>query len=283
MRRCGPPLRQAGERHGGRIGAARRGAAAGVPGGWRQAAESRPWRRTLLHYSDRVEERILVVEDDPCLAGLLNGELSRLGYRVAEARTGAHALASVRARPPGLVLLDMGLPDIDGSRVLAQLRAGGDPTPVIVLTARDDRRDRIDGLLAGADDYIVKPFDMAELDARIRAVLRRAGPMDGGGLLVGRLRLLPDEARITLAGAPLPLTPRELQVLRRLMRNVDRVVTKAQLTDALAELNEDVGDKTVEVYIHRIRQKLAGHDVEIVTVRGFGYLLRRGVAAGRGV
>ena len=234
-----------------------------------------PRVRVALIYSQPMDARILVVEDDFHIADVLSRELSRLGYEVLEARNGAQALASVRSRQPSLMLLDMGLPDMDGSSVLRQLRAAGNALPVIVLTARDDQRDRIDGLHAGADDYVLKPFDLSELDARIQAVLRRAGPMASQGIVVGALHLLPDEARATLAGAPLALTPREWQVLRRLMKQRDRVVTKAQLIDAMGELNENVADKSVEVYIHRIRHKIAGHDVEIVTARGFGYLLRQ--------
>ena len=226
-------------------------------------------------YIQRVIARILVVEDDFHIAGVLSLELSRLGYEVLEARNGAQALAIVRSRQPGLMLLDMGLPDMDGSNVLGQLRASGNALPVIVLTARDDQRDRIDGLRAGADDYVVKPFDLNELDARIRAVLRRAAPVDPQGLVVGALHLLPDEARASLGGAPLALTPRELRLLQRLMKNRDRVVSKAQLIDTLAELNETVAEKSLEVHIHRIRNKIVGHDVEIVTARGFGYLMRQ--------
>lgn len=222
----------------------------------------------------RVDARILVVEDDFQIANLLDHELARLGYRVLQARNGAQALAGVRTQQPHLMLLDMGLPDFDGSHVLRQLRAEGNALPIIVLTARDQPRDRVEGLRSGADDYVVKPFDLAELDARIHALLRRAGHGAALGLSVGCLQLLPDEMRITLGGEPLALTARELLVLRRLMKSHDRVVTKGQLLETLAELNEEIAEKAVEVYIHRIRQKLIGHEVEIVTVRGFGYLLR---------
>jgi len=151
---------------------------------------------------------------------------------------------------------------------------------VICLTARDRPVERVGGLRAGADDYIVKPFDISELDARIRAVLRRADRGAPQELVIGTLKLTPDETRVLARDVPLPLTPRELYVLRRLLRNAGRVVTKAQLTQTLAEHNEDIGDKTVEVYVHRIRNKIQGNDVEIVTVRGFGYLLRQLPAAG---
>jgi DNA-binding response OmpR family regulator len=168
----------------------------------------------------------------------------------------------------------LGLPDRDGAHVLRELRARHDLLPVIFLTARDEQHERIGGLRAGADDYIVKPFDIAELDARIRAVLRRSGRERPQDLLLGTLRLLADETRVFGRDGDVGLTPRELHVLLRLMKNAGRVVTKPQLAESLAELNEDIVEKTVEVYVHRVRNKIQGNDVEIVTVRGFGYLLR---------
>jgi two-component system OmpR family response regulator len=175
------------------------------------------------------------------------------------------------------MLLDLGLPDRDGADLLRELRANGQALPVICLTARDKPVERVGGLRAGADDYIVKPFDISELDARIRAVLRRSGSAADQDLVVGALRLAADDARVMGREGGIALTPREVHVLRRLMKNAGRVVTKAQLTETLAERNEDIGDNTVEVYVHRIRHKIQGNGVEIVTVRGFGYLLRTAV------
>jgi DNA-binding response OmpR family regulator len=218
--------------------------------------------------------RILAVEDDPHIARLLTLELGRLGYSLDTVGTAAEAVAHVKERAPSLMLLDLGLPDRDGAAVLRELRGSGDALPVICLTARDQPVERVGGLRAGADDYIVKPFDIAELDARIRAVLRRSGRDAPQELVQGTLRLTSDEARVIGRDGPVGLTPRELHVLRRLMKNAGRVVSKAQLTETLAALNEDIGEKTVQVYVHRIRQKIQGNDVEIVTVRGFGYLLR---------
>jgi DNA-binding response OmpR family regulator len=222
-----------------------------------------------------VQVRILVVEDDPQIASLLMLELGRRGYGLRMAGTAAEALVLARTWAPSLMLLDLGLPDRDGAELLREMRTQGDELPVICLTARDQQIDRIGGLRAGADDYIVKPFDLGELDARIRAVVRRsdrAGPQE---LVLGALRLSSDGVRVLANDQPLGFTPRELHVLRRLLKNAGRVVTKAQLTETLATLNEDIGDKTIEVYVHRIRNKIQGHDVEIVTVRGFGYLLRQ--------
>ena len=219
--------------------------------------------------------RILIVEDDPPIANLLTAELGRLGYTLRTAASAAEALACARSWSPNLMLLDLGLPDRDGASVLRDLRAQGDTVPVICVTARDQQIDRIGGLRAGADDYIVKPFDIAELDARIRAVLRRADRGDSQEIVFGTLRLASDEVRVFANDQLLALMPRELHVLRQLLRNAGRVVTKSQLTETLAVLNEDIGDKTIEVYIHRIRNKIQGHGAEIITVRGFGYLLRQ--------
>lgn len=219
--------------------------------------------------------RILAVEDDPPIARMLTLELGRLGYTLLVVGTAGEALTQAKCWSPSLMLLDLGLPDRDGGDVLRELRARNDSLPVICLTARDQPVERVGGLRAGADDYIVKPFDISELDARIRAVLRRADRGAPQELVIGTLKLAADETRVLTGEAPLPLTPRELYVLRRLMRNAGRVVTKAQLTETLAEHNEDIGDKSVEVYVHRIRNKIQGGDVEIVTVRGFGYLLRQ--------
>jgi two-component system OmpR family response regulator len=221
-----------------------------------------------------VQIRILAVEDDPDIARLLSTELGRLGYSLRTVGTAAQAVEELRTSVPNLMLLDLGLPDRDGGELLRELRAGGDALPVICLTARDKPVERVGGLRAGADDYIVKPFDISELDARIRAVLRRSDRPVEHTLALGALRLTPDGTRLTGRDGAIALTPRELSVLRRLMKNAGRVVTKAQLTETLAERNEDIGDNSVEVYVHRIRQKIHGNGVEIVTVRGFGYLLK---------
>ena len=227
-----------------------------------------------------MQVRILVVEDDPQIASLLMLELERRGYALRMAGTAVEASALARTWAPSLMLLDLGLPDRDGAEMLREMRAQGDALPVICLTARDQQIDRIGGLRAGADDYIVKPFDLGELDARIRAVLRRSDRPGPQELVLGALRLSSDGVRVLANDQPLGLTPRELHVLRRLLKNAGRVVTKAQLTETLAALNEDIGDKTIEVYIHRIRHKIQGYDVEIVTIRGFGYLLRQIPSAG---
>jgi DNA-binding response OmpR family regulator len=227
--------------------------------------------------------RILVVEDDAPIAHLLTAELERLGYQTHVVETVADASAWAQRWNPQLMLLDLGLPDGDGTSVLRGLREQGSELPVICVTAHDRQTDRIDSLHAGADDYIVKPFDVAELDARIRAVLRRSKTGKAQDLVYGTLRLVSDEVRLFANGKLLALTPREVHVIRDLLGNAGQVVTKAQLNRTLTTLNESIGEKTIEVYIHRIRNKLEGCGVEIVTVRGFGYLLRETPdAPGRG-
>jgi len=217
---------------------------------------------------------ILIVEDDQDIARLLVVELSRLAYTLSTAGSGEDALESLNAVVPDLVLLDLGLPGIDGRDVLRLMRELHPTLPVICVTARDQQMDRLGGFRAGADDYIVKPFDMGELDARIRAVLRRSVRAEFSELTVGGLRLLSDDMQVQVGDVPLALTRREVHILRRLMKNAGRVVTKHQLTQALGDYNDTIGDNTIEVYIHRLRSKLQGCGAEIVTLRGFGYLLR---------
>lgn len=221
-----------------------------------------------------MRRRILIVEDDPQIASLLERELGRLGYCIDVAGTAGGALAALAAKRPQLMLLDLGLPDRDGQELLQQLRDRRDALPVICLTARDQQMDRVGGLRAGADDYIVKPFDLAELDARITAVLRRSGDAADQTTSLGELTLSADGIQVFARGEALALTPRELHVLRRMMRNAGRIVTKQQLTEMLAAQNEDIGEKSIEVYVHRVRSKIQGCGVEIVTARGFGYMLR---------
>jgi two-component system OmpR family response regulator len=222
-----------------------------------------------------VQIRILAVEDDPDIARLLSLELGRLGYSLRTVGTAAQALHEVRTAAPNLMLLDLGLPDRDGAEVLREVRAMGDALPVICLTARDKPVERVGGLARGrrrlhrqAVRHLGARCAHPGSAAALRPVRRRTGSR------WGRLRFTPDETRVTGRDGAIALTPRELHVLLRLMKNAGRVLTKAQITETLAERNEDIGDNTVEVYVHRIRQKIQGNDVEIVTVRGFGYLLK---------
>jgi len=221
--------------------------------------------------------RVLLVEDHPELAGAIRDALRRGGFSVDHAGTAEDALASARVADHGLVILDLGLPDEDGLTLLPQLRAGGQ-VPVIVLTARDQLADRLKGLDGGADDYIVKPVEMAELIARCRAVLRRPGERSDRVLCVGRLELDTVARSASIEGRPIALGRRELGVLEQLMRSAGRVAARALLEEAIYALHEEVTPNALDAAVSRLRRALeaAGSPVPIVTVRGIGWMLPRG-------
>jgi DNA-binding response OmpR family regulator len=221
--------------------------------------------------------RLLLIEDDAVIARELNLRWRSRGWvvqsctRLAEADA-ATAQAAAHAGFD-LVVLDLGLPDGDGLDWLAGLRQRDRLTPVLVLTARDRVTDRVQGLQRGADDYLVKPFAVDELDARVEA-LRRRGQLSRGELLhIGRITWLGAEGRAYVDAQALDLSPREFEVLGLLIRRAPRLVSKRALVDALAERNLEVGDAAAEVYVSRLRRKLADSGVVIRTLRGFGYLL----------
>ena len=216
--------------------------------------------------------RILLVEDDPAIAHELALHWEQRGWGVTVAGTLAAATA---ARPslPDIVVLDLGLPDGDGLAWLAALRIEDAATPVIVLTARDRVSDRVRGLQGGADDYLVKPFAREELDARIEVLARRVQAARGDAARFGNVTWLRQEGRAYIAGRAIDLSPREFEVLGMLLLRAPRLVPKRMLIDALAERNVDVGDSAAEVYVSRLRRKLAGSGTSIRTLRGFGYHL----------
>ncbi|MDH6232146.1 two-component system OmpR family response regulator [Mesorhizobium soli] len=213
--------------------------------------------------------RILLVEDDKAIGGAVRDHASSQGHAVDWAKTLAEAgdFASVVAYE--LVLLDLHLPDGNGLSFLRALRDRADAVPVIVLTARDQISDRIAGLNAGADDYLVKPFNLDELSARIHAVARRYGQHVQPRLAIGPLRISPAERIVTREDRPIDLTAREWAVLDRLLSRQGAIVSKTQIEDALYELGAEVESNTVEVYVSRLRKKLGGE--VITTVRGVGY------------
>jgi DNA-binding response OmpR family regulator len=174
-----------------------------------------------------------------------------------------------------IVSLDLGLPDADGLDVLAEMRRSGDATPVLILTARGSLKDRVTGLGSGADDYLIKPFALEELVARLRAVLRRPGNLLGSTLSLGNLSLDTEARQATVGDQPVFLSPREVAVLEHLLRRSGRVVGKALLESNLYGMAHEVGSNAVEVYVHRLRWRLAELDasVEIHTLRGVGYLI----------
>ena len=221
---------------------------------------------------------VLFAEDDPQIAGPVMRAFERAGLRARWVTRGDDAQAALAAGAFDAAVLDIGLPGRDGLEVLRGLRERGDPLPVLLLTARDEVGDRVRGLDAGADDYLVKPFDMVELEARVRALLRR-GRVAGGppAPRLGRLSLRGDETVPRLDDLPLELSPREAGVLAILLRRAGRVVGKPVVLQELAAADSsamDLSDAAVEVMVHRLRRKLEGSGAEIHTVRGFGYLLR---------
>ncbi|MEI7444294.1 MAG: response regulator transcription factor [Burkholderiales bacterium] len=221
--------------------------------------------------------KLLLVEDDAQIAAPVLRAFERAGLCADWLTRGDEADAALAGGGFDAAVLDIGLPGRDGLDVLRRLRGRGDPLPVLLLTARDDVSDRVTGLDAGADDYLVKPFDMVELEARVRALLRRGRGGPPAPTRLGRLSLRPDESMPRLDEVPLELSPREAGVLGILLRRAGRVVGKPVVLQELAAADPsamDVSDAAVEVMVHRLRRKLEGSGVEIQTVRGFGYVLR---------
>jgi two-component system response regulator QseB len=218
--------------------------------------------------------RILLVEDDRMIAEAVRKGLRGEGWALDWVGDGAAALAAVSAAAEqayDLVLLDLGLPKRDGFEVLRALREGGHVMPVLILTARDAIADRVRGLDGGADDYLVKPFDLDELAARMRALLRRQAGRSTPLIRHGPLTLDPASHQVTLDGAPVALSAREFALLEALLARPGAVLSKAQLEEKMYGWGEEIGSNTVEVYVHALRKKL-GADL-IRNVRGLGYTL----------
>jgi DNA-binding response OmpR family regulator len=217
--------------------------------------------------------RILLVEDDELLGDGLQAGLRHCGFSADWLRDGESARAALRSEDYAAVVLDLGLPRLDGLAVLRDLRAAGNPVPVLVLTARDKTADKVGGLDSGADDYLVKPVDLDELAARLRALIRRAAGQAVPLLKVGGLELDPAGRRVRLNGESLDLPAKELAVLEMLMRNAGKVISKGQLEAALYGWGEGVESNAVEVHIHHLRRKLGAEAIR--TLRGVGYLLEK--------
>ena len=215
--------------------------------------------------------RILLVEDDELLGGGVRDALQRARHAVEWVGDGPKALAALRASEFGLVILDLGLPGMDGLEVLATLRAGGGATPVLVLTARDTAAARVAGLDAGADDYLVKPFDLDELLARVRALQRRSRGAAVNVIEHGPLRLDPASHAVTCEGRPVELQRREFMLLHKLLQNTGQVFSRAQLEESVYGWEGGVESNTVDVHIHKLRRKL--YPDVIRTVRGVGYVI----------
>ncbi len=219
--------------------------------------------------------RLLIVEDDALIADGLVRAMRAAGHAVDHAPDGVTADDALRQYPYSLVILDLGLPKLDGIEVLKRLRQRDSSVPVLVLTARDALTDRIAGLDAGADDYLVKPFDLPEFEARVRALLRRRQTSIAGRIRIGDLIVDATGRSAYFGDIRVELSSREFGVLETLARRAGRVVSKDQLLEALTGWDEDVGTNAIEVYVHRLRRKLEPASVQIRTLRGLGYLIEK--------
>ncbi|MFJ9930308.1 MULTISPECIES: response regulator transcription factor [Streptomyces] len=228
------------------------------------------------------QDHLLVVDDEPTVRELLRTALCYAGFDVDAAATGQEALDLAVQCPPDLVLLDVMLPDMDGFEVIRRLRAlprslpgrGGD-VPVLFVTARETRQDRLDGLRLGADDYVTKPFDLEELIARINAVLRRTRGEAPARLVVGDLELVPEGHHVTRAGRTVRLSPTEFRLLHFLMANAGRTMSKGQILQSVWEYDFGGDPSIVDTYISYLRRKIDAAEPKLIhTVRGIGYVVR---------
>jgi two-component system OmpR family response regulator len=218
-------------------------------------------------------ESLLVVDDEPTVRELLSATLRFAGFAVTSAATGQAAVDAARREPPDLVLLDVMLPDMDGFDVVRRLRDGGARVPVLFLTARDAPADKVQGLTLGGDDYVTKPFDLEELIARIRAILRRTGGSAVDTIVVGDLSVDPAGRRVHLAGRPVRLSPTEFRLLLFLVRSAGTVVGKAEILDRVWQYDFGGDHSIVDTYISYLRRKL---DPRLIrTVHGVGYVVDR--------
>jgi len=213
--------------------------------------------------------RILLVEDDELLGSGLDDALTRLHYAHEWVRDGRSALRATQSGQFDLIILDLGLPQLDGMDVLQRLRSGGNATPVLILSARDAPRDRIVGLNAGADDYLVKPFELEELLARIHVIERRRSGGSTNRLRRGELVLDLGSMSVEYGGAHVALQRREFMLLKKLIENPNQVFSRAQLEEAIYGWDGDVGSNAIDVHVHHLRRKL--YPALIRTVRGIGY------------
>ncbi|MBP0943599.1 response regulator [Pseudomonas alliivorans] len=215
--------------------------------------------------------RLLLIEDDVALGEGIHQALSREGYTVDWIRDGSSALHALLSETFDLAILDLGLPRLDGFEVLRRLRHSGSTLPVMILTARDSTEDRITGLDTGADDYLVKPFDVSELKARLRALLRRSAGRAKVLIEHAGISLDPGTQQVSYRGEPVALTPKEYQLLYELLSPPGRVMTRERLMQLLYGWNEGAESNTLEVHIHHLRKKFSSDLIR--TIRGVGYLV----------
>jgi two-component system, OmpR family, response regulator len=237
-----------------------------------------PVERIVMRRADGNPINVLVVDDEAVLAEMVSMALRYEGWNIATAGDGAAALESARSQRPDVVVLDVMLPDMSGLDVLRKLREQNPQLPVLLLTAKDAVEDRIAGLTAGGDDYVTKPFSLEEVVLRLRALLRRTGVTtedSGAQLIVGDLVLNEDSHEVTRAGEPIALTSTEFELLRFMMRNSKRVLSKAQILDRVWSYDFGGRSNIVELYISYLRKKIdSGRDPMIHTLRGAGYVLK---------
>ena len=224
--------------------------------------------------------KLLLVEDDLAMAQALQLALERRGFDMAVVHNGSDALQQLRNQPPDLALLDLTIPGLDGLQVLHRARAEGIRVPIVVLTARGAVGDRVLGLNAGADDYLAKPFDLDELEARIRALLRRTADPESEELACGALTLELSSGACYLDGRVFDVTPREQALLKALIARPGHAVPKEKLFRVVFPMETDIQFEAIEVVAYRLRKKLAGSGVSLITLRGLGYLLRSDPVAG---
>jgi DNA-binding response OmpR family regulator len=217
--------------------------------------------------------RLLLVEDDPLIAAGVRDGLRQVDYEVDLLNEGRQVAAVLADGLHDLLILDLGLPDVDGLVLVRQLREAGHVLPILILTARDGLQDRVAGLQDGADDYLTKPFELPELQARVHALLRRSRSAATSQLGFGPLQLNLATHEAQLDGLPLALTSREWHLLRLLALEAPRVVPKRKLADSLSRWDKEVTDNAVEIYISRLRAKLSTAALQLRTVRGIGYRL----------
>ena len=219
--------------------------------------------------------RLLVIEDEDRLSDILKSKLGEIGFAVDIAGSAEDASIALELINYDAAVLDLGLPDGDGLAVLNAARAAGKALPILILTARDAVEDRVAGLNAGADDYLTKPFAMAELVARIKALLRRPGAVLGMTLEAGNVRLDTIGRELSIGGNPVRLSRRELAILEQMMRRFGRIVPKAVLEEKLYGIDEEPDSNPIPVHVHHLRRQLetASANLEIHTIRGVGYIL----------
>lgn len=219
--------------------------------------------------------RILLAEDDNYLSEAIASALRHSGYSVDHVAGGAEADDAAKLCNYDLVILDLGLPGMDGLEVLKKIRERGQAVPVLILTARDSLQDRVHGLDVGANDYLTKPFDLPELEARIRALLRKEQWSNQTLVKHGTLEFDTVGRRLSISGDPVDLSAREIAALEIFLQRVGKVVTKAQLAEHLSNWEDEVTNNAIEIIVHRLRKKLENSDLSLRTIRGLGYLVEK--------